>query len=96
MATPESHCKTADVDLRILFGSVENGSGNLRECRALRSELVFEFCISACQVNESALDNPDGSGALAQSAVDVASCSRCSNAATPFIEDDSPKLLLPN
>ncbi|KAK6751263.1 hypothetical protein RB195_002940 [Necator americanus] len=56
---------------------------------------VFEIGVSACEASEPDLDNPDGSGALAQSAVDIAGCCRCSTAAAPFTEDGS-KLLLRN
>ncbi|KAK6762393.1 hypothetical protein RB195_023201 [Necator americanus] len=57
-----------------------------------RLGLVCEVGVSVCQASEPALDSPDGSGAIAQSAVDVAGCCRCSNAATPSIEDDNSKL----
>ncbi|KAK6750141.1 hypothetical protein RB195_002251 [Necator americanus] len=82
MATPESCRRTAGVHLRILFDSVENG-GVLDSVGASRPGLVFDVGASACKASEPALDSPDGSGALAQSAADVAGCCRCSNAATP-------------
>ncbi|KAK6729419.1 hypothetical protein RB195_006460 [Necator americanus] len=56
--------------------------------------LVFEAGAFACKASEPALDNPDGIGAFALSALDVAGCCSCSNAASPFIEDNSSKLLL--
>ncbi|KAK6729838.1 hypothetical protein RB195_006723 [Necator americanus] len=95
MATLGSRRKTPEVDLLIFFDSVENG-GVFGSVGASRSGLVFEVGVSAYEAIEPALDSPDGSGALAQSAADVGYCSRCSNAATPFIEDDSSKLLLRN
>ncbi|KAK6762290.1 hypothetical protein RB195_023125 [Necator americanus] len=91
MATPKSRRKSACVDLRILFDNVENG-GVFDSVEASRPGLIFEVGVSACEASEPALDSPDGSSGLAQSA----DCCRCSNAATPFIEDDSPKLLLHN
>ncbi|KAK6764875.1 hypothetical protein RB195_024989 [Necator americanus] len=95
MATPESLCKAVSVDLRILFDSFENG-GVFDSVEASRPGLVFEVGLSACEASEPALVSLDGSGVLAQSTVDVAGCYRCSGAATPFIEDDSSKLLLRN
>ncbi|KAK6726955.1 hypothetical protein RB195_004947 [Necator americanus] len=70
MATPESPRKTARVGLRILFESVENGG--VFEVGASRPGLVFEVRVSACEASKPALDSLDGSGALAQSAADVA------------------------
>ncbi|KAK6764694.1 hypothetical protein RB195_024862 [Necator americanus] len=83
MATPKSRRKTADVDLRNLFDGFENG-GVFDSVGASRPGVVSKVRASACEASEPVLDSPDGSGA------------RCSNAATPFIEDDSSKLILRN
>ncbi|KAK6753858.1 hypothetical protein RB195_013069 [Necator americanus] len=63
-----------------------------RPDRGLSSKSVSPLAKRASR----ALDSPDGSGVIAQSAVDVAGCCHCSNAATPFMEDVSSKLLLRN
>ncbi|KAK6763732.1 hypothetical protein RB195_024167 [Necator americanus] len=70
---------------------VENG-GVFDNVEAFRPGLVFEVGVFACEASEPVLDSVDGSGALAQSAVEVAGCCRCSNAATSFIEDGSSNL----
>ncbi|KAK6729529.1 hypothetical protein RB195_006526 [Necator americanus] len=64
MATSKSCGKTASVDLRILFDSVEN-AGIINSVRASRPGIVFEVCVSACEASEPTLDSPDGSGVLA-------------------------------
>ncbi|KAK6733879.1 hypothetical protein RB195_017567 [Necator americanus] len=98
MATLESRHKTASVDLQIFFYSVENGRvfdsvGYPDQGLSLKS--VSILCLKSMFI-KPALDSSDGSGGLAQSAVDVAGRYRCSDAATPFIEDDSSKLLFCN
>ncbi|KAK6740139.1 hypothetical protein RB195_008546 [Necator americanus] len=95
MATPETRRKTVGVDLRILFDNVESG-GLFDSVGASRLRLVFEIGFSSREASEPALDSPDDSGALAQSAADVPGCCRCSNAVTPLIKDDSSNLLLRN